>query len=111
MNQPVPPSWLVEGADVVHPTYGTGTVARVGEERRLPTVWVDFDYGERKPLAMRYAVDLLRRTQPGTRRTKPRPSVRCDQCGRRPVVERSAGHQWCERHLPGDGTEDSQGVS
>ncbi|GAA1940746.1 hypothetical protein [Nocardioides marmoribigeumensis] len=95
-----PPPWLVEGADVVHPTHGTGTVARVGEERRLPTVWVDFDYGERRALAMRYAVDLLRRPQAGSQRTRPKPAVRCDQCGRRPVVLRAEGHQWCEEHVP-----------
>ena len=95
-----PPAWLVEGADVVHPTYGTGTVARVGEERRLPTVWVDFDHGERRALAMRYAVELLRRPQPGSPRTKPKGSIRCDECGRRPVVLRVGPHQYCERHQP-----------
>jgi hypothetical protein len=102
MSEPAPPSWLVPGADVVHPTHGTGTVVHVGRLRRLPTVWVDFDHGERRTLPMRYAVDLLHRTPEGTRRTKPRPSVRCDQCGRRPVVARDGPHQWCEQHLPQD---------
>ncbi len=95
------PAWLVEGADVVHPSHGTGTVALVGEHRHLPTVWVDFDYGERKGLAMKYAVDLLHRLDPGARRTRPRPGVRCDECGARPVVVRHEGHQRCEAHRDG----------
>ena len=95
-----PPAWLVAGADVVHPSFGTGTVARVGEHRRLPVVWVDFDYGERKALAMKYAVDLLFRARPDGPRTRPRPGVRCDRCGARPVVLRVEGHQYCEEHEP-----------
>ena len=95
------PAWLVAGVGGVHPTHGTGVVVRVGEDHGLPTVWVDFDHGERKALAMKYAVDLLRRTQPGTPSTKPRPAVRCDLCGARPVVVRVEAHQYCEAHRPG----------
>ena len=102
MHEPVVPVWLVAGADVVHPTHGTGTVARVGDEHGVPTVWVDFDHGERRALAMKYAVDLLHRTQPGTPRTRPRPRTRCDECGGRPVVLRTAGHQYCEQHRGDD---------
>lgn len=92
------PAWLVAGADVVHPSYGTGVVHGVGEEHHRPVVWVDFDYGERKELGLDFAVDLLRRPQAGSPRTRPRGDVRCDECGARPVVERQEGHQRCETH-------------
>lgn len=39
------PDWLSAGQDVVHTTFGSGTVCRIGEYKQEPTVWIDFDFG------------------------------------------------------------------
>jgi hypothetical protein len=41
------PHWLAEGAPVTHAMFGTGTVGFFGYYEGEPTVWIDFDYGER----------------------------------------------------------------
>jgi len=46
------PGWLHEGARVRHATFGIGTVGRVGEYKEVPSVWIDFDSGDRKALAL-----------------------------------------------------------
>jgi hypothetical protein len=51
-----PPSWMVEGARVHHDTFGSGTVGHVGTYNEVPAVWVDFDSGETKGLALEFAV-------------------------------------------------------
>ena len=47
---------MVDGARVLHDTFGSGTVGRVGTYKDVPTVWVDFDDGQTKGLALEFAV-------------------------------------------------------
>lgn len=92
------PDWLVEGASVTHGTFGTGTVGRVGDYKGEPTIWVDFDYGERKALSLEHALPHLTTRKRWTRRTAPRPELRCDVCGARPLVVNTHNQKLCESH-------------
>jgi hypothetical protein len=51
-----PPPWMVDGARVLHDTFGFGTIGRVGTYKDVPTVWVDFDDGQTKGLALEFAL-------------------------------------------------------
>jgi hypothetical protein len=54
-----PPSWLVEGARVRHSTFGDGIVGQVGAYKDIPSVWIDFDHGETKALALEFGLQHL----------------------------------------------------
>lgn len=54
-----PPEWLSAGARVHHATFGPGTVGKVGTYRDVPTVWIDFDNGETKALALEFGLAHL----------------------------------------------------
>jgi len=54
-----PPTWLVEGARVLHGTFGTGKVGRVGRYKDVPTVWIDFDDGQTKALVLEFGLPHL----------------------------------------------------
>ena len=92
------PEWLAVGASVIHGVFGTGTVGRVGEYKGVPTVWVDFDYGERKALSLEYGLPHLSPRKRGVGRTPPCPDLHCDVCGGRPLVLNTAGRRLCEDH-------------
>ena len=92
------PAWLTAGASVTHGTFGTGTVGRVGDYRGVPTVWIDFDYGERKALSLEHGLPHLGPRGPRIRSTTPRPELRCDVCGARPLVLNTHGQKLCEVH-------------
>lgn len=53
------PAWLAEGARIVHATFGAGTIGRVGEYRDVPSVWIDFDDGQTKALALEFGLPHL----------------------------------------------------
>jgi hypothetical protein len=53
------PEWLTEGVRVRHATFGDGTVGRVGTYKDVPTVWIDFDRGETKALALEFGLAHL----------------------------------------------------
>ncbi|GAC1523486.1 MAG: hypothetical protein NVS3B1_10080 [Marmoricola sp.] len=53
------PEWLVEGARVQYSTFARGRVGRVGEYKKVPTVWIDFDSGETKALALEFGLEFL----------------------------------------------------
>ena len=53
------PPWLVEGARVRHGTFGVGVVGRVGRHNDVPTVWIDFDEGQTKALALELGLPHL----------------------------------------------------
>ena len=72
-----PPSWLVEGARVLHSTFGPGSVGRVGTYKDVPSVWIDFDDGQTKGLALEFALPHLspepdRKRKGGFRLGRPR---------------------------------------
>ena len=50
------PAWMVEGVRVLHSSFGSGTVGRVGTYKDVPSVWVDFDDGQTKGLALEFAL-------------------------------------------------------
>lgn len=54
-----PPPWLVKDARVLHGTFGAGTVGRVGRYKDVPTVWIDFDDGQTKALALEFGIRHL----------------------------------------------------
>ena len=54
------PEWLHAGARVQHTTFGNGTVGRVGEYKQVPSVWIDFDSGDTKALALKFGLAFLR---------------------------------------------------
>jgi hypothetical protein len=62
-----PPHRLVEGARVQHSTFGAGRVGRVGFYKDVPTVWLDFDDGQTKALALEFG---LRHLTPGPATTE-----------------------------------------
>ena len=62
VNQPAP-EWVVEGAVVVHDTFGRGIVRRVGLYRRYHTIWVAFDEAGEKALAPKYAMPHMRKAE------------------------------------------------
>lgn len=93
-----PPDWLAAGRLVTHAMFGTGTVGYVGVYKGEPTVWVDFDYGERKALSLEFGLPHLSPRRGWTRRTPPRTELRCDVCGRRPLVLNTHGQMLCEDH-------------
>ena len=92
------PEWLTAGGLIAHSTFGTGTVGRVGDYKRTPTVWVDFDYGERKALSLEFGLPHLVRRKRWARRTPARPDLRCDVCRQRPLVVNTHGQMLCEDH-------------
>ena len=58
-NRP-PSDWLIEGAAVVHTTFGVGRVVRVGLLKREHCVWIEFEGVGVKPLHPHYAEPHLR---------------------------------------------------
>lgn len=54
-----PPEWLRAGARVIHSTFGVGTVGLVGERDEVPAVWIDFDSGDTKALALEFGLAHL----------------------------------------------------
>ena len=54
-----PPPWLVEGARVVHTNFGPGLVGRVAPYKDVPTVWIEFDSGDTKALALEFGLEHL----------------------------------------------------
>jgi hypothetical protein len=58
-----PPSWLIEGVRVVHTSFGPGIVGRVGQYEDVPTVWVDFDNGDTKALALEFGLEHFAQEQ------------------------------------------------
>jgi hypothetical protein len=93
-----PPEWLRAGAVVNHTTFGTGVVAHVGEYRDVPTVLIDFDYGERKGLALEFGLPHLNLHKRFRRRTPRQVDMRCSVCGAVPVVLNVDGQKFCEAH-------------
>ena len=95
-------SWTTIGTDVVHSAFGTGTVVHVGKYKGVETVWVDFDRGDRKTLDPQYAAAHIRIRTGKDRKTPPSPQIRCDTCGKRPVVVTIGGvsstQQFCDDH-------------
>lgn len=53
------PDWLRPGVRVSHTTFGLGTVGRVADYNEIPTVWIDFDSGDTKALALEFALGHL----------------------------------------------------
>lgn len=53
------PPWLVPGARVAHSSFGSGTVGRVATYKSVPTVWIDFDSGQTKALALEFGLTYL----------------------------------------------------
>lgn len=95
---PLTPAWLAPGSKVQHTTFGTGVVALVGDYEGDQAVWIDFDYGERKALSLEFGLPHLRRRARFSRTTPARSDLRCDQCGRRPVVLNVDNRMRCEEH-------------
>lgn len=56
-----PPAWLVEGTRVRHSTFGNGTVGRLSTYKDVPSVWIDFDDGQTKALALEFGLPYLAR--------------------------------------------------
>src|SRR5258708_33698482 len=83
---PARDDWLVKGSEVVHTTFGTGTIAHVGDYKTVPAVWIDFDAGVRRTLEIQYALPHLRPRRPQDAATPADPKERCDYCGGRPGV-------------------------
>lgn len=54
-----PPPWMVEGVRVLHSTFGLGTIGQVGTYKDVPTVWIDFDNGQTKALALEFGLPHL----------------------------------------------------
>lgn len=99
--------WLLEGTAIVHSTFGTGRVVRVGPYKGARAVWVDFDRGDRKALDLQYASPHVRLRNAADADSAPDPGIKCDVCGDRPVVVTVAGagdtqtQQLCETHKTG----------
>jgi len=68
---------MVEGARVLHSTFGPGTIGRVGAYRDVPSVWIDFDDGQVRALALEFGLPHLA-PQPAPKEPKRR------RFGRRP---------------------------
>lgn len=66
-----PPPWMVEGARVLHSTFGLGTIGRVGTYEDVSSVWIDFDDGQTKALALEFGVEQLT-PEPAARERKSR---------------------------------------
>lgn len=94
----IPPEWLVPTRAVVHSTFGTGTVGRVSDHKGVPTVWIDFDYGETKALSLQHGLQHLAPRSRWAHRTPPDRTLRCDVCGQRPVVINTDDQMLCEVH-------------
>jgi hypothetical protein len=62
-DNPPAPGWVVEGAVVVHDTFGRGIVRRVGLYKRLHTIWVEFDEAGVKALAAKYGMAHMRKAE------------------------------------------------
>jgi hypothetical protein len=62
-DNPPAPEWVVEGAVVVHDTFGRGVVRRVGLYKRYHTVWIEFDDAGVKALSPKYGMPWLRRVE------------------------------------------------
>ena len=92
------PGWLAEGAVVRHRTFGTGVVSHVGEFRGLHSVWIDFDYGERKGLSVEHGVPHLSPHKRWRRRTPRHADMMCGICGDTPVVLNLDDQRFCEAH-------------
>lgn len=97
VTAPVPNNWLVEGAEVVHRRFGTGTIVHIGEYKGVPALWIDFDTGMRRTLEIEYVLPNLRPRRRQDTTTPADPKERCDYCGSRPVVVTVAGSDWVRR--------------
>jgi hypothetical protein len=53
------PPWAFVGAEIVHSTFGRGTVTHVGPYKGVPAVSVQFD-GHEKALEVQYAIPHVR---------------------------------------------------
>jgi hypothetical protein len=95
-------NWLLEGTAIVHATFGTGRVVRVGPHHGAQVAWVDFDRGDRKMLDPSYASAHVRLQSVAATDRGPDPGIKCDVCGDRPVVVTIAGadgtQQFCGLH-------------
>jgi hypothetical protein len=89
---------MTVGTEVVHSTFGTGTVVHVGQVKGADAVWVDFDRGDRKTFDPEYAAPHVRQRTSRDRKTPPSPEIRCDTCGARPVAVTIGPQQFCEDH-------------
>jgi hypothetical protein len=74
-----------------------GTIARLGECKAMPGVWIDFGAGMRKLLDIRQALPHLRPRRPQDPATPADPRERCDHCGGRPVVVSVTGSEGTRR--------------
>jgi hypothetical protein len=96
---------MEEGRAIVHSTFGTGTVVHVGEYKGAPGVWIDFDRGDRKLLDPVSASRYVRLRTARDKATRVARAIRCDLCGRRPVIVTIAAQngteQFCEAHQVG----------
>lgn len=94
--------WAKVGTNIVHSTFGTGTVVSVGLSRGAPAVWIDFDRGDRMVLDPETASEHTRIRTAKDRTTSPDARLCCDVCGQRPVVVKIGGaegtQQFCENH-------------
>jgi hypothetical protein len=99
---PTPGNWLAEGAEVVHSRFGTGIIARVGDHKDAPALWIDFDTGTRRALHIEFALPHLRPREPQDATTPADPKERCDYCDGRPVVVTVTGtdkvRRSCDTH-------------
>ena len=99
---PTPNNWLVEGAEVVHAHFGTGTIAHIGDYKGASTLWIDFDTGARQTMEIQLALPYLRPRRPQDATTPADPKERCDYCGGRPVVVTVTGpdkvRRCCDTH-------------
>lgn len=73
-------------------------MSSIGEYRDLPSVWIDFDYGERKGLSLEHGLSHLSAHRRWRRRTPRQADMRCDVCGATPVVLNVDDQKFCEAH-------------
>jgi hypothetical protein len=93
-----PSEWYRVGALVSHPSFGTGEVVQVGDNKGVQSVWIAFDFGAVKALDMEFAAPLIRSLGEGEPRTPPDPAERCDVCGSRPVALTAGDQRFCLEH-------------
>jgi hypothetical protein len=91
-------SWLEPGVEVVHTSFGTGRVVKIGPYRRALVVWVEFDRGDVMMLDPEWGATHMRSRESSDPTTPADPSIRCDVCAKRPVVLRVSKQQFCLEH-------------
>jgi hypothetical protein len=92
------PSWIEPGVDMVHTSFGTGSVVKIGPYKRAMVVWVEFDGGDVKMLHPEWGATHMRRRESSDPTTPADPSIRRDVCGARQVVVRVDKQQLCREH-------------